>query len=125
MLVSSARQGRPIFLAVWTIVLLSFRACSRCFHESAVADLDVEHEGLGAFGQLLGQDRRRDERDAFDRRGHVPERVEFFVGRRDFLALADDRAADVRQDLLEAGERKAHIEARDRLELVERAAAVA
>src|SRR5215475_9226398 len=40
-------------------------------HESAAADLDVEHQRPGALGDLLGHDRARDERDRLHRPGDV------------------------------------------------------
>ena len=64
-------------------------------HERAAAGLDVEHQRVDALGDLLAHDRRADERDALDRAGHVAQRVQLLVGRRDLRRLADHRAADV------------------------------
>ena len=49
--------------------------------EGAGADLDVEHQGGGALGDLLRHDRRGDQRDRLDGAGHVPQGVELAVGR--------------------------------------------
>ena len=99
------------------------RALDR-LHERAVADLHVEHDRLGAAGELLRHDRRGDQRELVDRRRHVAERVEQLVGRDEVAGLADDRDADVanlRDELVEA---QLGAEAGNRLELVERAARV-
>ena len=56
-------------------------------HEGAVADLDVEHDRLGAGGDLLRHDARRDQRDAVDGRGHVAKGVEPLVGRDEVRGL--------------------------------------
>ena len=62
----------------------------RRLHERAVADLDVEHERVHARGQLLGHDARGDQRHRFHRPGHVAQRVELAVRRRQPVALADE-----------------------------------
>ena len=64
-------------------------------HEGAVADLDVEHDRVRPARELLGHDRRRDQRHDVDRRGHVAEAVELLVGRDEIGGLADDREPDV------------------------------
>ena len=94
-------------------------------HERAVADLDVEDDRVGARGDLLRHDARRDQLDVVDGRGDVAQRVQPLVGRNEIAGLADDREPDVLdlRDELVFGELDA--EARDRLELVERAAGVA
>ena len=61
--------------------------------EGARADLDVEHQRLKPRGKLLGQDRRTDQVEAFDRRGHVAHRVKTPVGGRDLGTGTDDGAA--------------------------------
>ena len=52
-----------------------------------------------AAGELLGQDRGGDQRDALDRRRDVADRVEPAVGGRQIVGLADDGAADLAHDL--------------------------
>ena len=49
-------------------------------HERPGAHLHVEHERLGALGNLLRHDRAGDERDRLHSSGHVAERVELAVG---------------------------------------------
>ena len=93
-------------------------------HERAVADLDVEHDRVGAARELLRHDRRGDERDDVDGRGHVPERVELLVRRYEVAGLPDDREADLPHLRDELVDRQLDAVARDRLELVERSARV-
>ena len=95
------------------------------FHKRAGADLDVQHDGMRACGQLFGHDGRRDERQRIDRRGHITQRIELFIGRRQIAGLADDGYADI-LDLLHKGvRRKRRLVAGDGFELVDRAARVA
>ena len=93
-------------------------------HEGAVADLHVEDDRVGAAGDLLRHDARRDQRHDVDRRGHVAQRVELLVGGDEVGGLADDREPDLAHLLDEGVDRELDVEARDRLELVERAARV-
>ena len=91
-------------------------------HERAVADLGVDHDRLGAAGDLLRHDARRDQRVVVHGRGHVAQRVQLLVGRDEVRARADDRhpgVADLRHELVG---RELDAEARNRLELVERPA---
>ena len=90
-------------------------------HERAVADLHVEHDRIGPRRDLLRHDRRGDERDDVDRGGDVAERVELLVGRHEVAGLPDDRETDVAHLRDELVDRELDPEARDRLELVERA----
>ena len=94
-------------------------------HERAVADLDVEHDRVGARRDLLRHDRGRDQRQDVDGRGHVAEPVELLVGRDEIVGLADDRQPDLLHLRDELVDGEVDAEARDRLELVERAAGVA
>ena len=64
-------------------------------HEGAAAALHVEDQRVAALGDLLAHHRRRDQRDALDRRGHVAQRVQRLVRGRDVPGLADQAAADV------------------------------
>ena len=68
-------------------------------HEGAGAGLDVHDQRLQAAGELLGQDRGGDQRDALDRRGDVADGVEAAVGGREIVGLADDGAASLADDL--------------------------
>ena len=72
---------------------------ARLLHERAAAHLHVEHERLGALGDLLRHDRAGDERDRLDRAGDVAQRVELAVGRRQVGAGRVDHRADVAEDL--------------------------
>ncbi len=103
----------------------SARAAARG-QERAAADLDVHHERVGALGDLLREDRRRDERDRLDGRGGVAQRVE----QRDRRApgARSARRARSRPARARAGTRgrlERGAKAGDRLQLVERAAGVA
>ena len=64
-------------------------------HEGPVADLDVEHDRLGAAGELLRHDRGGDQRQLVDGRGDVAQRVEQLVGGDELRALPDDREPDL------------------------------
>ena len=70
----------------------------RAVHERAIADLHIHDERLESRRDLLRQDRRRDQRDGFDRARYVAYRIEPAVGRCEIRGLADDRAADVLDD---------------------------
>ena len=89
-------------------------------HERAVADLDVEHDRVGAARELLRHDRRGDQRDDVDGRRHVPERVEQLVRGYEISGLADDREADLLHLRDELVDRQLDAVAGDRLELVQR-----
>ena len=93
-------------------------------HERSVADLDVEHDRLGARGELLRHDRARNEGDDVDGCRDVAERVELLVGRNQVGGLSDDRDPDLAQLRDELLRRQLDAEAGDRLELVEGAAGV-
>jgi hypothetical protein len=93
--------------------------------ERARPALHVEHEAGEPFRELLAHDARRDERDGLDGPGDVAQRVHLAVGRGDLRGLADERAAEALELARGGGEREVGAEARDALELVERAAGVA
>ena len=88
------------------------------------SDLDVEDQRVGAFGDLLAHDRRRDQRHAFDRAGHVAQRVQLLVGRRQVGRLSDKHATELPEHRKALGHRHVDPEPRNRLELVDRAAGV-
>ena len=94
-------------------------------HERPVADLDVEHDRVGAGCDLLRHDARGDQRHVVDGRGHVAQPVEQLVGRDEVRGLPDDREPDLPHLLEELVLRELDPETGDRLELVERAAGVA
>ena len=125
MSVSTQTTSRPARWPSAIIVSASTCASGERLHERAVADLDVEHDRVGAGGDLLRHDARRDQRHVVDRRRDVAQRVELLVGRHEIRRLADDREADVAHLRDELVRRQLDAEAGNRLELVERAARVA
>ena len=66
-----------------------------------MAAFHVENERIATFRELLAHHRRRDQRDAFHGRCHVPQRIELLVGWDERRRLADDAGADGTQDSLE------------------------
>ena len=93
-------------------------------HEGTVADLDVEHDRVGAAGDLLRHDRGCDQGQDVDGAGDVTKPVELLVGRDEVVGLADDREPDLLDLGDEVVDGEVDAEARNRLELVERAARV-
>ena len=91
--VSSARVGSPAPRATPTMLSRQRRRLLVRRHEGARAGLHVHHQRLQPAGQLLGEDRGGDQRDALDRRGDVADGVEPPVGRGEVVGLADDGAA--------------------------------
>ena len=89
-------------------------------HERAGAGLDVEHQAGEPGGELLGQDRGGNQRDRFDRRGHVADRVQALVGGRQIRRLADDGAAHLRHHRSQRRQIGLGAVTGDRIELVER-----
>src|SRR5439155_21263019 len=72
--------------------------------ERATATLDVEHETREALCELLAHDRRRDERDRFDRRRGMAQRVHLAVGGSNRLRLADQHTPQRTELPLRLGE---------------------
>ena len=83
------------------------------------AGADADDVAVRARGELLRHDRARDERHAFDRRGHVADVVEPAIGRGEVGRRPDDRAADVADDVLEAVRSRGRLVARDAVEQVD------
>ena len=75
MSVRSAAHGSPAPSATSTSASASSGASLARGHERARAGLDVHHQRIEPCGELLGQDRRGDQRDRLDRAGDVAERV--------------------------------------------------
>ena len=94
----------------------------QCLHKRAAAALDVQHDDVRAGGQLLGHDAADDERDA--RHGHVAQGVELLIRRVEVRRLTGDDHADAVHILQKALHGQVDVEARNALELVERAARV-
>ena len=105
MAVISASVRTPACVPIDTSDSASCRASLDRLHERAAARLHVQHQRVDALGDLLAHDRRRDQRDALDRAGHVAQRVELLVRGRDLGGLADEAAADLREH--RAGTRRA------------------
>jgi hypothetical protein len=125
MSVTSAVAGSPAPRAVRTRLWASSSACARRGREGAAADLHVQHQALQPGGQLLGQDAGGDQRHRFDRGRHVANGVQPPVGRRQVGRRADDGAAAVAQRVAQPGITGVDGVARQRLQLVQRAAGVA
>ena len=105
--------------------LCQFLSVFKRLHKRAGADLDIQHDGMRACGQLFGHDGRRDERQGIDCRGHVTQRVEFFIGGRQIAGLADDGYADVFDLLHEGLCRKRRLIPGDGFQLIDRTARMA
>ncbi len=67
------------------------------FHKGAVAALDVEHDGIGAGGQLLAHDAARNQRQARNCAGDVTQRIECLVRGGQIGRLRRDDEPDFRQ----------------------------
>ena len=63
-------------------------------HKCTGAGGDVQQNGVRAGGQLFGHDAGRNQRDAADGGGNVPQGVHLFICHSDTLTLADDRQTD-------------------------------
>ena len=59
-----------------------------------MAEFDIEHQGVDTLGQFLTEDTRADQRDTFDRRSHIAQRIEFPVGGHHVIGLADHGLVD-------------------------------
>ena len=126
MSVSSAAVGSPLPRATSTIARASSRALSRSGRNAPEPTLTSMTSASRPGGQLLGQDRADDQRDRLDGPGGVADRVQPPVGRGQAGGLADDRAARTRaRRARRRSDVGRDVVARDRLELVQRAAGVA
>ena len=102
-----------------------FRKLARLFgriHNRAAAGFNVEHDHIAARGELFGQNRRNDQRQAIHRRSYVAQRVKHLVRRRKLRRLADDRTPDVCHLLFKRVHRKIHAHSWNGFHLIERAA---
>ena len=75
--------------------LRQLNALVNSFHKSTGAGGDVQQDGVRTRGQLFGHDAGRNQRDAADGSGNVPQSVHLFIRHSDTLALADDRQTDL------------------------------
>ncbi len=99
--------------------------CLDILHEGTGAHLHVEHQRLGALGDLLAHDRAGYQRDRLDRAGDVAQGVEQLVGGRQVVAGGAYDGSDVPQLGQELSVGQAGPPAGDRLQLVQRSAGVA
>eukprot|EP00162_Nutomonas_longa_P012315 comp21028_c0_seq1/m.44144 comp21028_c0_seq1/g.44144 ORF comp21028_c0_seq1/g.44144 comp21028_c0_seq1/m.44144 type:complete len:368 (-) comp21028_c0_seq1:44-1147(-) len=90
----------------------------------AAANLGVEHKPLEALGGLFAHNRARDQRNRRHRARDVADRIHSLICGTHLRRLTADHAANRADNLLHLLLRERHIEPRDRLELVERAARV-
>ena len=93
-------------------------------HERALPHLDVQQDRVGAGRELLRHHRRRDQPGRRHRAGDVAQRVEQAIGGHEVVGLSCHGAADARDLSDQLVDAEPHPEARDRLQLVERAAGV-
>ena len=93
--------------------------------EGAAAHFDIQHDALGAAGQLLAHDAGGNQGDAVDRRRHVTQGVELAIGRREVGTLSGEGESDL--FYLRAHLRHAELvtETGDRFDLIQGAAGVA
>ena len=91
-------------------------------HECRHAELHIQHQGVEALGELLGEDGSHDERNRGHGRRHVAQGVESFVGGDHARGLAADDAADGLHDFGNALGRGQALEAGNGIKLIERAA---
>ena len=94
-------------------------------HKGAGADFDVHHQRVQPFRQLFRQNRGGDQRNRIHRGGDIARGVEALIRRRQRAGLADNRHPDLFDNLAETFVVRENIEARDRLQLVQRAAGMA
>ena len=85
------------------------RASSRVFMKAPLPTFTSSTSASAPSASFLERIEADDQRDALDRRRHVPERVELAIGGGDLLALADDRAAMALEGALESLEADAHV----------------
>ena len=88
-------------------------------HERAAAKFHVEYEHIDALSEFFGENAAADQRDALDGRRHVAQRVKFFVRRRQFRRLTDEREPDGFQLRAVFRHREIHSEPWNRFEFVE------
>src|SRR5579871_4076894 len=95
------------------------------FHECAGTSLHIEHEGVDSLRQLLTHDRRANQIWAFNSAGHIAQRIELAVCRRDLRSLSDHGASAFFKNAPELTYRQIYVEPRDSFQFVERTAGVA
>ncbi len=72
-------------------------------HKRAAAVLHIEHDAVGASGELLTHHAGRDQRDRLDRRGDIAQGIKFFIGGGELAALSGHNQAHLAHDLAKLG----------------------
>src|SRR5665213_1978192 len=73
-----------------------FTSLFHALDEGAASDLHVQYQSVRSLGDLLGHDRRRNERNRRHGRGHVAQRVQLSIDRGQTLTRGtDDRAHSI------------------------------
>jgi len=95
------------------------------WEERTRPNLDIEHERIGPFGNLLAHNRTCDQRHRLHGAGHVTKRVHAFVGRSELLACRRNCSPNRLELAEELRVSEIAPPARNRLQLVEGATGVA
>ncbi len=93
-------------------------------HKCARANFHVQYQGVDPLCELLAHDGAANQGRALDRARDIAESVELLVGWGDFRCLANEGATASAEHAAEVHEREVDVEARNGLQLVERAAGV-
>src|SRR6266478_4740042 len=127
-LIHIGNQGHDFFAHALPRFDHDFGKPNRIFlllHEGPGARFHIKDQRVNALGKLLAHDGSANQADIFDRGSDVPERINFFVGGSNLRGLPDQAHAAFAEDAAQFLERQIHVEARNRFQLVERAAGVA
>ena len=87
-------------------------------HKRAGPGFYVQHERIDPLGEFLAHNARSDQRDALDRRGHIPKCIQSFVRRGDLLGLPYHHHLLPAQNLPVAIQRNIYLKPRNRLQFV-------
>ena len=120
MSVMSAAVRLPAPAPMSTIVCARASASLLGLHKSAGAGLDVQQNRICTGGNLLAHDAGGDQRQAVHRGGNVPQSVNLLVRHRQLPALADQRDADLVDDVKEFLLRQGGAVAGNRFQLIHR-----
>ena len=88
-------------------------------HERPGTIFDVQNDLLRAAGQFFAHDAAGDQGNAFDRGGHIPQGVEFFIGRHQVGRLADHSQTDIVDLPDKGGAVQRCLKMRDSLQLID------
>src|SRR5262249_4221780 len=67
----------------------------QCLHERTMADLDIQHEPIDSFRELLRENARSDQRNAFHRARDITKSVEPLVRRGELIGRTYECTADL------------------------------